>query len=123
MIIEAVKFIANTIIAEKNYLTQLDAKTGDGDHGLNMARGATAVLEAIEDVDDTSDISTILNMVGQEFVMNVGGASGPLYGSAFIEASKVLNSDSKLDSETLSKFFEAAISAIKRRGHSKLGDK
>ena len=51
MLKEAVKAVANAIIAEKNHLTMLDTKTGDGDHGLNMTRGAAAVLEAIEEAE------------------------------------------------------------------------
>ena len=124
MIKEAVKFIADAIVAEKNHLTMLDTKIGDGDHGLNMARGVSAVLEAIEEFDEEkSDISLLCKTVGQAFMMNVGGASGPLYGTGFVEASKTLNKNSKLDIETLENFFGAAIAEIQRRGHAKKGDK
>ena len=124
MLKEAVKAVANAIIAEKNHLTMLDTKTGDGDHGLNMTRGATAVLEAIDEIDDNKlNAGTLCNAVGQAIIMNVGGASGPLYGTGFVEASKTLDENSKLDVETLAKFFEAMIAGIQRRGHAKRGDK
>ena len=124
MIRESVKFIVNNIIAEKNHLSMLDTKIGDGDHGLNMSRGATAALEAIEDLDDDElDISLMLNTVGQAFIMNVGGASGPLYGTGFIEASKVVNKNSELNLETFEKIFEVAIAGVQRRGHANKGDK
>ena len=124
MIKDAVKFVANAVIAEKNHLTMLDTKIGDGDHGLNMARGVTAVLEAMDELDDENlNVSSALKTVGQAFIMNVGGAAGPLYGTGFVEASKTLDENSKLDIETLEKFFEAAIAGIQRRGHAKKGDK
>lgn len=124
MLKEAVKAVANAIIAEKNHLTMLDTKTGDGDHGLNMTRGAAAVLEAIDELDDNKLNAGILcNAVGQAIIMNVGGASGPLYGTGFVEASETLDENSKLDVETLAKFFEAMIAGIQRRGHAKKGDK
>ena len=124
MIRDAIKYVAEVIISEKNYLTNLDTKIGDGDHGLNMTRGAEAAIEAIDELDYNSlDISKAMNTIGQAFVMNVGGASGPLYGTGFIEASKVLTKDSKLEVETLEKVLEAAIAGIKRRGHAEKGDK
>ncbi len=124
MIREAVKFLADTIIAEKNYLTMLDTKIGDGDHGLNMARGATAALEAMEELDDEElNAKVVLNTVGKAFIMNVGGTAGPLYGTGFVDASKVINENAKLDVETLEKVLSAAIAGIQRRGHAKKGDK
>ena len=121
---EAVKVVANAIIAEKNHLTMLDTKIGDGDHGLNMARGATAVLEAMDELDDKGlNISVLCNAVGQAIIMNVGGAAGPLYGTGFVEGAKTLDAQSKLNIETLAKFFETAIAGIQRRGHAKKGDK
>ena len=125
MIREAVRVIADTIIEEKNYLSMLDTKIGDGDHGLNMARGATAAIEAVEELDEdsASDLSIVINTVGKAFIMNVGGAAGPLYGTGFVEGSKALTKDSKLDADTLEKFFIAAVAGIKRRGHATLNDK
>lgn len=124
MIRDNVKFIADAIIAEKDHLTALDTKIGDGDHGLNMARGVTAALEALDELDDEDvNVSKVLKTIGQAFVMNVGGASGPLYGTGFIEASKVLTKDSTFDIETIAKVLGAAIAGIQRRGHSNKGDK
>ena len=124
MIRDAIKYIAEVIISEKNHLTNLDTKIGDGDHGLNMARGAEAVIEAVDELDDNSlDISTAMKTVGQSFLMNVGGASGPLYGTGFMEASKVLSKDSKLETKTIIEALEAAIAGIKRRGYAEKGDK
>ena len=124
MIREAVKFIADAIIAEKDHLTTLDTKTGDGDHGLNMARGVTAAIEAMDELDDEElNARKALQTIGQAFIMNVGGASGPLYGTGFVEAGKVLNENATLDVETLEKSLSAAIAGIQRRGHANKGDK
>ena len=124
MIRDSIKFIADAIIAEKDHLTALDTKIGDGDHGLNMARGVTAALEALDELDDEDvNVAKVMKTIGQAFVMNVGGASGPLYGTGFMEASKVLNKDSTLDVETILKTLNAAISGIQRRGHANKGDK
>ena len=123
MIKEAAKVIANAIISEKNHLTMLDTKIGDGDHGLNMARGATAVLETVDELANDVSTADLCNAVGQAIIMNVGGASGPLYGTGFVDGAKTLNESSKLNVETLAKFFEAAIAGIQRRGHAKKGDK
>ena len=124
MIREAVKFIADAIIAEKDHLTTLDTKTGDGDHGLNMARGVTAAIESIDELDDEElSASEALQTIGQAFIMNVGGASGPLYGTGFVEAGKALSKNETLDVETLEKSLSAAISGIQRRGHANKGDK
>ena len=124
MIRDAVRFIADAVIAEKDHLTALDAKIGDGDHGLNMARGATSALEVMEELDDDEmSASKILQTIGQAFIMNVGGASGPLYGTGLVEAGKALDKNATLDVETLEKSLGAAIAGIQRRGHANKGDK
>ena len=124
MIREAVKSIADAIIAEKDHLTALDAKTGDGDHGLNMARGVTSALEAMEELDDDElNAGKVLQAVGQAFIMNVGGASGPLYGTGFVEAGKSLDKNAALNIETIEKSLDTAIAGIQRRGHANKGDK
>ena len=125
MIRDAVDAVVKTIMAQKDYLSQLDAKIGDGDHGANMAQGARAAIEALEEFDDSEleDLKKVLQAIGEAVVMNVGGSSGPLYGTGILEAAKVADENSSLDLETLEKLFGAAISGIQRRGHAKKGDK
>jgi dihydroxyacetone kinase-like protein len=123
MIKDAVDAVIKAILSEKDYLSQLDAKIGDGDHGLNMARGAMAVEEAIEELDDTASVKEILQAVGDAVVMNVGGTAGPLYGAGILAAAEVVDEDSELDAENLEKVFGAVVSAIQRRGRAFKGDK
>ena len=123
MIKDAVNAVIKAILSEKDYLSQLDAKIGDGDHGINMARGAIAAEEALEELDDESNVKEILQTVGDAVLMNVGGTSGPLYGAGILAAAKVVDENSKLDTQTLEKVFGAAVAAIQRRGKSDKGDK
>ena len=123
MVKDATSAVIRAILADKDYLSQLDAKIGDGDHGLNMARGAMAAEEALEELDDFPNVKEVLQVVGDAFVMNVGGTAGPLYGAGILAAADVVAEDSKLNVETLEKVFDAAVSAIQRRGRADKGDK
>lgn len=125
MIRDAIETVVSVIISEKDYLSQLDAKIGDGDHGVNMALGANAATEALEELneDEVKDLKKVLQAIGEAIVMNVGGSAGPLYGAGILEISKVIDENSALDLTTLEKVFGAAISAIQRRGHAQKGDK
>ena len=75
---DAFDAVAAAIIAQKDYLTRLDAEIGDGDHGLNMARGFAAAQEKLEDMDDTTQPGPVLKAIGKALINNVGGAAGPL---------------------------------------------
>ena len=79
--------IGEKINEEKLFLTELDNVIGDGDHGINMARGFDAV-KAKQPMMEGKDVGTILKTVGMALVSTVGGASGPLYGTAFMQAGK-----------------------------------
>lgn len=125
MIKDAVDLVVKTILAEKNYLSELDAKIGDGDHGANMAMGAEAATEALDELNETEleDIQKVLQTIGEAFIMNVGGSSGPLYGAGIMAAANVVNKNSKLNIETLEKVFGAAVTEIQKRGRAVKGDK
>ena len=123
MVQDAVGAVIKAILSNKDYLSQLDAKIGDGDHGLNMARGAMAAEEAVEELDDSANVKEVLQTVGDAVLMNVGGTAGPLYGAGILAAAETLNEDSKLDVETLEAAFGAMVSTIKRRGRADKGDK
>ncbi len=112
---------AKKIIENKDFLTELDREIGDSDHGINMARGFNAVLEKVS--KDENDFGAALKKTGMTLLSTVGGASGPLYGTAYMEAGKVLNGKSDLTPEDLKKVFEVVISGIQKRGHAVKGEK
>ena len=118
---ECLQAIADKIIANKDFLTDLDREIGDADHGVNMARGFAAVLEKVP--EDNDDIGDVLKKTGMALLSTVGGASGPLYGTAYMEAGKVFNGKTKATAGDFSKALELAIAGIQKRGKADKGEK
>ena len=120
-IYECLSRIGEAIIANKDFLTELDREIGDSDHGINMARGFHAVLDKVD--PENADIGATLKKAGMTLLSTVGGASGPLYGTAYMEAGKVLAGKSELTAEDMNSVFEAAIAGIQKRGKAVRGEK
>ncbi|MBQ1867823.1 MULTISPECIES: dihydroxyacetone kinase subunit DhaL [Selenomonas] len=120
---DALDAVAAAVIAQKDYLTSLDAKIGDGDHGLNMARGFRAAQEAVEEMDDTTLPGPVLKTIGKALIQNVGGAAGPLYGAGFVSAGEACDGDTHMNVASIEKLLSAAIAAIQKRGRAAQGDK
>jgi dihydroxyacetone kinase, L subunit len=120
-VIEVIKNICKTMQEHKDYLTELDQPIGDSDHGINMARGFEAVNEKLDELKD-KDIATILKTVGMTLVSTVGGASGPLYGSAFLKAAMTVTGKNDIDIDTFISMLSSAIEAVKQRGKATLGE-
>lgn len=114
--------MAKKIEAEKDYLTQLDNEIGDGDHGINLARGFEAVEKKLPSLAG-GDIGALLKGVGMQLVSTVGGASGPLYGTAFMKAGMACKGLTELDGSAFVKAMEAAVDGIKMRGKATEGEK
>ncbi len=104
------------------YLTELDAKIGDADHGANMNRGFQAVLQKLPD-NEEKDIGAILKVVGMALLSKVGGAGGPLYSTLFIQAGKTIDGKFEFGLEDWAKALEAATSGVINLGKASLGDK
>lgn len=121
-VIEIINKIGEAIEENKLFLTELDAAIGDGDHGLNMSKGFNAVKEKLKG-DNGNNIGDILKKTGMALVSNVGGASGPLYGTAFMKAAIEVNGKSEVDIRDFEKMLQAALSGIKMRGKAELKDK
>lgn len=121
-IIAIIAAIAKRIEAEKDFLTELDNEIGDGDHGINLARGFKSVETKLPTFAD-KDIGAILKGVGMELVSTVGGASGPLYGTAFMKAGNVCKGKIELTPYDFAAAFEAAINGVKMRGKAVEGEK
>ncbi len=101
-------------------LIDLDRAIGDGDHGENMARGFTFVVERI-DANPPEDVAGVFKLVAQTLMAKVGGASGPLYGTAFMRAAKAADGD--LDAAWVATLCEAALDGIVTRGKATTGEK
>lgn len=120
-VLEILHAMSKKIEAEKEYLTALDQPIGDSDHGINMARGFAAVEQKLPALEG-KDIGTILKTVGMTLVSTVGGASGPLYGTAFLKAGMACAGKTELDTAGFLAVLEAAIEGVKQRGHAALGE-
>ena len=114
--------ISTIIETNKLYLSELDAAIGDGDHGLNMSKGFNAVIKKIEELPD-DDLGNILKSSGMALVSNVGGASGPLYGTAFMKAGTILLNKSTMNINDFIKMLQLALDGIKMRGKATEGEK
>jgi phosphoenolpyruvate---glycerone phosphotransferase subunit DhaL len=111
------------VTGRADYLTQLDAAIGDGDHGINMTRGFDAVGKALAAQDPDTPPGKLLVLAGKTLVATVGGASGPLWGSAFRAAGRSLGEADALDGDGLAAALDAALAAVVDLGAAKPGDK
>ena len=107
---------------ERDHLVQLDAAIGDGDHGINMVRGFEAVVQAI-DADSTVPPGKLLILSGRTLVSTVGGASGPLWGSALRSGGRVLGDQASFAGPQLVEVLAAALASVKDLGTASVGDK
>ena len=118
---EIVNKIADVIIENKKHLTKLDSAIGDGDHGINMARGFKEVKEKVNGDDYESD-KDLMKTIAMTLISTVGGASGPLYGTAFLNVSKVVP-DAEYDLDSAIEIGQAAVKGIQKRGKAEAGEK
>lgn len=113
---------AADVASHRDYLIDLDRAIGDGDHGENMDRGFTAALAALESAED-ADISGVLKTVAKTLMSTVGGAAGPLYGTAFLRASKAAAGGGELDGAGVAAIIAGALEGIQARGKATTGEK
>lgn len=116
-LIEALNTFADKINENKAYLSDLDTPIGDGDHGNNMARGVKALQEGLESDQPESPADTF-KTAAMALMSKVGGASGPLYGSAMLAMSKAAS-----DTDDLAEMLDQAVESVKKRGKSNVGNK
>ena len=114
---------AASIEAEADHLTQLDSAIGDGDHGVNMTRGFRAVTEALGAQDGAGPPGKLLIAAGKTLVSTVGGASGPLWGTALRRAGRAIGDSPALDGPALASALEAALDGVVELGAAEAGDK
>ena len=116
-----VELAAADVSEQRDYLVDLDRAIGDGDHGENMDRGFKAAVEALEQAQPGS-VAEVLKTVAKTLMSTVGGAAGPLYGTAFLRASKAAG-DGELDAAGVAAIIEGALGGIQARGKATTGEK
>ena len=114
--------VAQVLRENRDFLTKLDSPIGDADHGINMDRGFKAVMEKLPTVANT-DIGSILKTIGSTLVSTVGGASGPLYGTAFLRAGIATAGKHELYEADVVNLLEVMLEGIKARGKAQPGEK
>ncbi|MFF5107571.1 dihydroxyacetone kinase subunit DhaL [Streptosporangium sp. NPDC000509] len=114
--------IARVVAAGKEWLTGLDAAIGDADHGANLDRGFTAVTGALA-AKEPDTPGSLLVLVGNTLIRKVGGASGPLYGTAFREAGRTLGDTPEVSVAHLHTALEAGLAGVRKLGSAAEGDK
>jgi phosphoenolpyruvate---glycerone phosphotransferase subunit DhaL len=115
--------IAAAMRAESEYLTQLDAAIGDGDHGINMTRGFDAVQKALAGQDGNLPPGQLFVVAGKTLVSTVGGASGPLWGTALRRAGRSLGKADEFDGPALLDALQAGADGVVEIGAAAPGDK
>ena len=121
-VVAGIRAVAATIAEHKVELTRLDRDIGDGDHGENMARGFTAVLAKL-DAGEPDTPSAVLKLVASTLISTVGGAAGPLYGTAFLRASTAVKEATTLDPQAIVTALTAGRDGVVARGKAELEDK
>ena len=121
-VVRWIQTYASTIVENKNYLTELDSAIGDADHGTNMNRGMSAVIEKLDGVTG-DDIGGLLKTVGMTLVSKVGGAGGPLYGTLFMQMGAATAGKSELSIDDWAKAVDTGLKGVQARGKAEPGDK
>lgn len=121
-VVAAVRAAAAVAAENKTELTRLDREIGDGDHGENLARGFTAVLAKL-DAGEPETPGAVLKLVATTLISTVGGASGPLYGTAFLRAATAIGDATELDGQLVVTGLTAARDGVVARGKAEPGDK
>jgi phosphoenolpyruvate---glycerone phosphotransferase subunit DhaL len=120
--LEIVRAMAAAMEEHRRELTKLDSEIGDGDHGTNMHRGFQTALERLEGAEPASP-ADVLKSVSTALISRVGGAAGPLYGTAFLRASTALAEKEEVSPGDAAAALEAALAGVKQRGKAEAGDK
>jgi dihydroxyacetone kinase-like protein len=114
---------AEVVTAERHALSELDRQIGDGDHGENLARGFAAVRERMTELADDAPPAVVVRLVATTLISTVGGAAGPLLGTAYLKAAGALGDARDLDSDAIVALLTAARDGVVLRGKAESGDK
>jgi dihydroxyacetone kinase-like protein len=118
---EIVVSMARAIIDNRAYLSEIDGKIGDGDHGINMAKGFGLVADRIRGKE--LSLAKALETLGTVLMTEIGGSMGPLYGVMFTEFAQQIDQVDQIDNKTFSRMLHAGLTGIQQIGSAKVGDK
>ncbi|MGI9824569.1 dihydroxyacetone kinase subunit DhaL [Agromyces sp. Marseille-Q5079] len=121
--VDWVRRSAEVVSEHRVELIRLDRDIGDGDHGENLDRGFEAVVPKLDDLAAGSTPGDVLKLVAMTLISTVGGAAGPLYGTAYLKAAAAAGSDASLDGPAVARLLAAARDGIVARGKAEVGDK
>jgi dihydroxyacetone kinase-like protein len=115
-----IRAFADRVAEERAHLTKLDSAIGDGDHGQNLNRGLS---HAVDQIDEDASMSDTMRAVAMALISKTGGASGPLYGTLFMDAGKTATQHDELDTPEVAALFRAGLDGVQRRGKAEPNDK
>lgn len=116
-------YVADKIIANKPYLTEVDSAIGDGDHGIGMAGGMQKAKKKLLKMENEQNAYQVFETAGQAMLMSMGGASGVIFGSLYLAGAKGMEAKEILTAQDIAEMEEKSLIAIQKRGGAKPGDK
>lgn len=116
-------YVADKIIQNEDFLTKIDSEIGDGDHGIGMAAGMKKAKEKLETMYGEENVYALFEAAGKEMLLSMGGASGVIFGSLFLEGAKAAEPKSVLEAQDFLEMEIKSLQAIKERGKAEVGDK
>lgn len=116
-------YVAQKIIKNESFLTKIDSEIGDGDHGMGMAAGMKKAKEKLETMYGEENVYAMFEAAGKEMLLSMGGASGVIFGSLFLEGTKGTEPKEFLEAEDFLEMEIKSLKAIMDRGKAKVGDK
>jgi len=118
---EIVLSIIDAVEQNKAWLSEIDGAVGDGDHGINMAKGFAMVKQKLESADN--NLAGLMKLVGMTLLANIGGAMGPIYGTFFINMGKAVQGKESIGKGEILEMLSSALEGVKQRGGAEVGEK
>lgn len=116
-----VEQIIATLQENSAYLSEIDGAIGDGDHGINMKKGATLCQQQL--AGQQADLTTAFKTLGRVLLTEIGGAMGPLYGTFFREMAKASKDKEQITPQHVLEMMNAALAGVQSLGNAQVGDK
>jgi dihydroxyacetone kinase phosphoprotein-dependent L subunit len=118
---EIVLNIISIVEDKKGWLSEIDGAIGDGDHGINMAKGFAMVKSEID--DKPNELSALFHFIGMTLLTRIGGAMGPIYGTLFMKMAKAIRGKQSLEKEDILNMLSLGLEGVQERGGAEVGDK